>query len=62
MPVRVRLVPILLAIVVGAVAVAVPTQAPVRAAGPKVAIIVGPVGTLTSGYRSRSSSYAPPGS
>jgi hypothetical protein len=58
LPVRARIAPILLALAFTAVGLAIPVASPARAAGPRVAIIVGPVGTLTSNYRSRGDEVA----
>ncbi|HEX5039105.1 MAG TPA: Ig-like domain-containing protein [Candidatus Limnocylindria bacterium] len=53
MPVRVRALPLILALVVSvATSLVLPAAPTVRAAALKVAIIVGPVGDMTDGYRS----------
>ena len=56
MPYRLRIS--VVAAVFAAVSLFVPATSPVAAAGEKVAIIVGPVGTLTDSYRSKANKVA----
>ncbi len=60
MPVRARALALAVLLALAATAGAVPVLRPssALAAGPKVAIIVGPVGSLTSNYRSRANEVA----
>lgn len=51
MPVRVRALSLIVSIIAAVCIVAGPAPTPVHAAGEKVAIIVGPVGSLTTSYR-----------
>ncbi|MDQ2673334.1 MAG: cell wall-binding repeat-containing protein, partial [Chloroflexota bacterium] len=56
MPYRLRIA--VITALFAAVSLFVPTTSPVAAAGEKVAIIVGPVGSMTTGYRSRADDVA----
>jgi Bacterial Ig-like domain len=58
LPVRARLATTLLSLLVAVAGVATSAPPPVRAAAEKVAIIVGPVGSLTANYRSRADDVA----
>jgi hypothetical protein len=60
LPVRARVLALAFLLVFASIAGAVPGARPtsVAAAGPKVVVIVGPVGTLTSNYRSRGNATA----
>jgi hypothetical protein len=55
---RARYVPLALSLLIAIAATAAMPQIPVQAASPKVAIIVGPVGGLTSTYRSMADKVA----
>jgi hypothetical protein len=58
LPVRFRAVSVVVSLVAALCLVTAPAPTPVHAAGEKVAIIVGPVGSLTSSYRSRADQVA----
>ena len=60
MPVRARALALTLLLVLASIAGALPGVRPttVAAAGPKVAIIVGPVGSMTSSYRTSANRVA----
>ena len=58
MPYSRRAVPVILSLVVGLLLVVAPAATPAQAAGEKVVIIVGPVGSLTDRYRSMANEVA----
>ncbi|MGH9276417.1 MAG: hypothetical protein ACRDZU_17365, partial [Acidimicrobiales bacterium] len=58
MPVRARALSLVASLIAAVCLVAVPAPSPTRAAGEKVVIIVGPVGSLTNSYRARGDEVA----
>ena len=58
MPVRVRALSLVVSLIAALCLIAVPAPSPTRAAGEKVVIIVGPVGSLTNSYRARGDEVA----
>jgi S-layer homology domain len=58
LPVRARIVSLVVSLVAALCLVTVPAPTPVSATGEKVAIIVGPVGSLTTSYRNRADQVA----
>ena len=58
MPVRARAFSLLISLFVALLVIGVPAPAPTLAAGEKVVIIVGPVGSLTANYRSSADNVA----